>query len=796
MACLLHAYFPPGNIRPLSIELRKFRAGVGYRTTSVSRSPSPAPPPKKAPIKIIRPPKEPVAPTSRVKQAAVKGSSQVNSLPKAKSQKSAPPKSTPVNPPSNPPKQSTPKQPLLSPPTAVSPPPSPLVPLAPSDLYISMMSGLAMANMPQTMRVAASTDPMAAFQLARMCFVPTSPFSLPPFSLIPPRVDPAPVPLRLHAPNLPPKPVFNSTAKSSTKVNPAPPPASSPVLSEGDSNPSLLSTSTSASDPPSAKVEMDPLILKEKRQARKNNIGWIPEPGFPERGTFDLVPTISYARWSSSNDTTPPDPRCSLVMEDLPCNCRTVKFVRSWADQFPATAVYLNGNAKALIEFPSREIARVAYNSPRLRGEQFRRAAHVRVFWYRPRIEEVAQSPMVTADGSSGVIVEMEDQSLKVETTDIGKGKGTSLPPPELALPGVDLPVRSSTAPTSIPRPGSPFAVNSMERGQGEQIGQSSLVEPPADGSRGRPERTTSRPPASPPPSASPISPVQAQSPHPRLPPLETVQRDRTPTGSPPSLRYPSSTPEMTNDKDGIPPPSEETPRNDTKFSTSSSDPVAEDPSREQRLRIKLLAMRQTRIANRSSDWSSSSSTPSAVVEPDPDTLFRVASPLLTSETPNNIAASGSLELLAASFITDTIQAAQGLPSEQDRFDAVIKARLSKKRGSHDAFGSSADIAFKRQRLAQQIEESKRIMERWKAARTKEEKSQIYALWKESNRFVLLAHVDRTLILVCDFFTLLFLGLLSYFRSPQQCPFNGHAMRKAGLSSIATMRRTWTCLDR
>jgi len=146
--------------------------------------------------------------------------------------------------------------------------------------------------------------------------------------------------------------------------------------------------------------------------------------------------------------------------------------------------------------------------------------------------------------------------------------------------------------------------------------------------------------------------------------------------------------------------------------------------------------MKQTRIASRTSDQTSSSSTPSTATDPDPDTLFRVASPPPVPGTLNSIAVSDSLELLATSFITDTIQAAQGLPSQPERFDAVIKARLSKKRGSHDAFGSSADIAFKRQRLGQQIEESKRIMERWRAAKTKEERNQIYALWEESNRSV------------------------------------------------------------
>lgn len=129
-------------------------------------------------------------------------------------------------------------------------------------------------------------------------------------------------------------------------------------------------------------------------------------------------------------------------------------------------------------------------------------------------------------------------------------------------------------------------------------------------------------------------------------------------------------------------------------------------------------------------------STPSTIVD-DSEVLLKTVSPPIP-QTPASIGISESLELLATSFIADTIQAAQGLPSEPERFDAVIGARLNRKRGSNDAFGpgSSADIAFKRQRLAQQIEESKRIMEQWKAAKTKEERNRIYALWEESNRSV------------------------------------------------------------
>lgn len=727
-----------GNVRPPPIELRNRRAGVGYHADTASRSPSPAPPLKKAPVKIIRPPREPIASASKTEQPAVETTTQTSCQMKAKVPKPSSSKSTTTDLPQNPLKQSTLPQPTVSPPTVILPPPPPPVPFVPSDLYISLMSGFAMANMPQAMQAAAAADPMAAFQLAQMCFAPTSPFPLPPFSLVPPQPDAAPTHQHPPTPNLPPRPP--STTNSDPKITPVPLPIP-PILPEGDLSLVPPPTPTSAPDPFSATIEMDPQVLKQKRQARRNNIGWIPEPGFPDRGTFDLVPTMPLVCWPSSNVTTPPDPQRSLVMEDIPGNCRNIQFVRSWTDKFPATAVYLNGTAKALIEFPSREVAEVAYDSPRLRGGQFDRAIHVRVFWYRPQVEGVA-----TTDGNAGVTGDIEDTEPEVETAEVWRGvqlqgmeKAPSLPPSGLDPPGVDLPVRISTAPMFISGPGSPLVIAaSMECDGREQRNRLSLVVR-ADNISRESEAPASLPCTSPSPSLPPTPPAYTPAPCHQSPSLspDITQRKRTPTGSPPSLRYPSSTPEMTSDKSTVPSPGEGTSGRDTQFTVSTSDPSpAGDFSLEQRLRMRLLAKKQAMIANRSCERSSSSSTTSTLADPDLDIPFKVVSPPPVSETPNGIAIPESLELLATSFITDTIQAAQSLPSEPERFDIAIKARPNKKRGSRDAFGSSADIAFKRQRLAQQIEESKRIMERWKTAKTKEERSKIYGLWEESNRSV------------------------------------------------------------
>ena len=781
----------------------------------MSRSPSPVPPPRKAPVKIIRLPKKPVASTSKIEQAVAKETSQTRSQQEAKAQKSILP-----NPPSNPPRRLGPARTSLPSPTVISSPPP--VPFSPSDLYISMMSGLAMANMPQTMQAAAAADPMAAFQLAQMCFTPSPTFPLPPFSLIPPQPDPVAVQPQLHTPSLPPKPVSNSSPKSNSKATPTP---VSPSAPQEDSL-KLVSTLTPTlnSDPSSVAIEMDPLVLKQKRQTRKRNIGWIPEPGFPDRGTFNLVPTLNYMHWSTSGQVIQPDSQRSLVMEDLPAHCRTTKFVRSWSDQFSAIAVHLNGGGKALIEFPSREVAERAYDSPRLRDGPYKRAMHVRVFWYRPQVGGTVSSPTITTNGSTGAIEEVrrvltdtvsniipgveepvstdiDDSTPLAGTAESGriaqsKGKGLSLPP-ERGLPDVNLPARSSTAPTFTSRPGSLYMVIPLIKADPEEQRQrSSPVDIVTDKSQGWSEHIPSHPLVSLSPPVSLISCTEAP-PHPRSPPPETTQRERTPTGSPPSLRYPSSTPEMINHPGRVPSPNRRTSAHDTQSPTSTPETPMAGDSLEQQLRVRLLAMKQTRIMSRGSEQSSLTSAPSTAVGPGPDTLFRIASPPPVSQTPDSIVTSESLELLATSFIADTLQAAQGFPSDPERLDTAIQGRLSKKRGSVDAFGSSANIAFKRQRLAQQIEESKRIMERFKAAKTKEERKQIYALWEESNRFVSLNRVEWTLILLCGPFFALCLGLWSYFRNPQLRPFSGHAMRKDALLSTATMKRSrWTRLDR
>lgn len=95
------------------------------------------------------------------------------------------------------------------------------------------------------------------------------------------------------------------------------------------------------------------------------------------RGTFSIPP-----------GRTPPNPARTLVMELLPRKFRTTVFVETWADSFcsraksrmkPRVEVDIR-LGKALVEFPTADNARRAWDSDRLRNEG---KEHIRVRWYR-----------------------------------------------------------------------------------------------------------------------------------------------------------------------------------------------------------------------------------------------------------------------------------------------------------------------------------------------------------------------------------------------------------------------------
>ncbi|KAI0337215.1 hypothetical protein BDW22DRAFT_1433513 [Trametopsis cervina] len=96
-----------------------------------------------------------------------------------------------------------------------------------------------------------------------------------------------------------------------------------------------------------------------------------------QHGVYELHQSLNYM----------PNPARCLVMELLPRKFRTEAFVHKWAARFctsthpPLLHIELDNRiGKALIEFPSAEVARVAWESARLYGEG---KEHIRVYWYR-----------------------------------------------------------------------------------------------------------------------------------------------------------------------------------------------------------------------------------------------------------------------------------------------------------------------------------------------------------------------------------------------------------------------------
>lgn len=109
------------------------------------------------------------------------------------------------------------------------------------------------------------------------------------------------------------------------------------------------------------------------------------------RGTFlkDLEP--------------PPNPSFSVVMEILPRKFRTVSFILDWLSQFtfqPSRYELVEG--KVFFEFKSERDARLAWNSPRMGGQEG--LLGVRLFWYRvppqPALEKTDTIQKVNTTGT------------------------------------------------------------------------------------------------------------------------------------------------------------------------------------------------------------------------------------------------------------------------------------------------------------------------------------------------------------------------------------------------------------
>ncbi|KAK7044372.1 hypothetical protein R3P38DRAFT_2878419 [Favolaschia claudopus] len=191
----------------------------------------------------------------------------------------------------------------------------------------------------------------------------------PPAALTPPPArEPSPPP---PPPPAPPPPLPAPQSVTPTPVLPAPPPPAP------------------APDKPAPALPKKPVSLI---------IGMNPDQDpNSKHGTFNRS-THTITSLASSNGTSSngyiPNPARTIVMEQLPKTHRSREFIRGWSKSAcGALPVYFAvdpPSAKALIEFPTAELARKAWGSPKLGGgvtgppvKGKPRADLIRVWWYR-----------------------------------------------------------------------------------------------------------------------------------------------------------------------------------------------------------------------------------------------------------------------------------------------------------------------------------------------------------------------------------------------------------------------------
>lgn len=206
-------------------------------------------------------------------------------------------------------------------------------------------------------------------------------------------------------------------------------------------------------DPPSLHVPSSPVASLPSpvfplppNLTLKKPIGMPPDADpHSQHGVYILSPSSTYV----------PNPARSLVMELLPKKFRTVSFIQKWASSMePKSAanprVELDIKVgKALIEFPSAEMARTAWESGRMHGDG---KEHIRVYWYR--------LPGVGADAGVGELEEgeIEDGELSkhIPRKAKQKVKEQKRRPSSPTLPFKSQPFSPSlhfSPPTSYPEP-------------------------------------------------------------------------------------------------------------------------------------------------------------------------------------------------------------------------------------------------------------------------------------------------------------------------------------------------------
>ncbi|KAK0495943.1 hypothetical protein EDD18DRAFT_1168037 [Armillaria luteobubalina] len=183
-------------------------------------------------------------------------------------------------------------------------------------------------------------------------------------------------------------PQISSPPRAQTRPTPGPveppPPPSSPLSLP------LSSTSSSFPDPP--RLPSKP----EKAKKQSTTMIGMQSDRDPEgkRRTFRVKPTTHMDADSTARFPYKPDPLRTLVMEQIPKIHRNTSYIRTWCkavcDCSPIFVAVEASNANAVIEFPSVELARKAWVSPRLgppnsSGVTIKGAPRedlIRVWWY------------------------------------------------------------------------------------------------------------------------------------------------------------------------------------------------------------------------------------------------------------------------------------------------------------------------------------------------------------------------------------------------------------------------------
>ncbi|KAK0220183.1 hypothetical protein IW262DRAFT_1006966 [Armillaria fumosa] len=218
-------------------------------------------------------------------------------------------------------------------------------------------------------------------------------------------------------PQIPPSPRAQ-TRPTPGPVEPPPPPSSSLSLT-------LSSTSSSTSslfpDPP--RLPLKP----EKPKKQSTTMIGMQSDRDPEgkRRTFRVKPTTHMDADSTVRFPYKPDPLRTLIMEQIPKIHRNTNYIRTWCktvcDCSPIFVAVEASNANAVIEFPSVELARKAWVSPRLgppnlSGATIKGAPRedlIRVWWYLVSEPAVEYTMKELEDGEIEDVAALKEAAKK-----------------------------------------------------------------------------------------------------------------------------------------------------------------------------------------------------------------------------------------------------------------------------------------------------------------------------------------------------------------------------------------------